>query len=111
MEHVEKIRKAVQKAISKGEEVAIHPSTKNKKAFVLISIRYNNKDVDGSKAWRITIHRTHEPLEDPQELYCSDVKIKIPTKTATTLVDGVLKYSITCKANMLYFKNNKAKIL
>ena len=104
------VQEKVQKKISTVEKVVIKPKTECFNEFYIVDLRYNNKDTDGSKSWRITITNPTPQETHTIEFFCSDVKIKIKTATTKRPIEGVLKYSISCLAKKIVFKNNKATI-
>lgn len=88
----------IQERISSGKKVVI------KKAMgVKISVRFNNKDIDGLTKWIILI--------DGEQIYVAEIKLKIKLFTETYHIDDVgLKHHLSGYAKKIKIKKNIAYI-
>lgn len=89
----------IQRYITEGREVMI----KKESEILLIRIRYNNEDTDGSKRWRT--------LVNGNEFYSSEIIINCSSRTISENFENIgVKHHIICEAKELVFKNNIANI-
>jgi len=88
----------IQEMITSGKKYVI----KNKNG-IKISIRYNNKDQDGSTKWILIV--------DGDPIYVSDLKLTIPIYTQSIEIKDVgLKHHLSGYAKKVKFKENVAYI-
>ncbi len=89
----------IQVRITSGEKIVI-----KKPMGMKISVRFNNKDIDGSTRWIILI-------DSGEPIYVSDIKLKIYLSTESAYIEDVgLKHHLSGQAKGIKFKNNIAYI-
>ena len=68
-----------------------------------VKIRYNTKVSEGSDLnWRVLI--------DGVEHLASFVRLHLPTYTSNELIDGVVKWHISCDANRIEWNETECNI-
>lgn len=73
------------------------------KKLIKISVRFNNKDIDGSTKWIILI--------EGEAFYVSEIKLKINLFTESYQIEGVgLKHHLSGYATKVKFKKNIAYV-
>ena len=94
------VQQTLQESISKGNHVVIQKE--NAKSFV--QIRFNNKDIDGTKKWRVII--------DSVEYLVSEIEILTHSRTQSDFFEDLQEYKhhIVVDAQKIVFNNNISTI-
>jgi hypothetical protein len=90
----------LQDFILEGRKILLkNPNGKQK-----IQIRFNNKDIDGTRKWRVIV--------DGIEFHTSEIRILIESRTETEFFEDLLEYKhhIVVESNQVEFQDNKAYI-
>lgn len=86
--------------ILEGRKILIKESSKKQK----IQIRFNNRDIDGTRKWRVII--------DGVEFHTSEIRILIESRTESEFFEELqeFKHHIVVDSNQVEFKDNIAYI-
>ena len=91
---------SLQNFILEGRKILLKKQSGKQK----IRIRFNNKDVDGTRKWRVIVENV--------EFHTSEIKILIESRTESEFFKELdeYKHHIVVDSNQVEFKNNIAYI-